>query len=428
MATWIANIRGNPGPMGARGAEGPAGAPGAGQVPTDQAIAGNVGTEGTLSRGAVQEAASVLVPARPAFSGATPTVWEPEQVILTRAQIDSVMQPSGQGRVPYTPCIIRVPDGLPGQLGKYYMYWSTDHSTGRGGIHMAYADHPTGPWTPLDVTTLTIPAWMQGMPKTGTTTMWRDTYHKDLTAWSDFEQIPAGLTGTQTETPWVMPDLSGERKLIMYYQTRNPAELVTTLGAQSTFFAKSDDGISWVRGVKPIATNGVMNDYTRAQALIFPFKRIIPGDGHTGYAAFYDVGSQRIGYSSSGGTSWSRQAMWLSGDGMTFRMDPRRLSYRADISGADDMKITGMFRLFQWRGEIWGTTNVQSPGSGTESPAMSQVLVGRMRPDMRWFAGAVYEANFKPSSTVDGGDGYLYGVGTSGDGLARTIIVRRLRA
>ena len=41
------------------------------------------------------------------------------------------------------PSLIRVPDGVPGRLGRYYLYFA--HHKGRF-IRLAYADHVEGPW------------------------------------------------------------------------------------------------------------------------------------------------------------------------------------------------------------------------------------------------------------------------------------------
>lgn len=416
------------GPEGERIAhfELPRGLPGLNAVPTDEAIATLLRALDTDTNEAAHALISRLVPAQTAFGGGAPTDWSPAQTIITRAQIDSVMGPAGQGTVPYLPHIMKVPVGTPGKLGEYYLYWSTDHSTGAGGIHMAYADHPLGPWTVVNPATLTIPGWMDGMPNTGTVQAWRGYYHRNRTVYTDLGYTDPG--GTQTEGPWVMPDLSGERRFIMYYQVVVPAEYRSTYGVQATCFAKSDDGINWVRGRKPMPGGSIWNDFSRGMAFIYPPRLVIPGDGHSGYAAMYDIGQQRIGYSLAGGTQWSRQAVWLSGDGMSFRMDPRRISYRADVTGTGGLKCTGLFRLIQWRGEVWGYTRVENPGAGTTSPTITQAVVGRMRPDLRDFSGAVYESDWKPHATVDGGDGYLYGVGTQGAGQNRTIIARRLRA
>lgn len=59
-----------------------------------------------------------------------------------------------------TPSVIRVPDWVPGPLGRYYLYFS--HHKGRY-IRMAYADCLTGPWTMhrpgvLDITESLFPA------------------------------------------------------------------------------------------------------------------------------------------------------------------------------------------------------------------------------------------------------------------------------
>ena len=42
------------------------------------------------------------------------------------------------------PSAIRVPDWVAGRLGAYYLYFA-DHKGSY--IRLAYADHPTGPWT-----------------------------------------------------------------------------------------------------------------------------------------------------------------------------------------------------------------------------------------------------------------------------------------
>lgn len=453
----VANIKGEPGEKGAQGPAGtfadadartvpadqparvrmsgpgtarvahfdiPRGLPGTGAVPSDEFIGEVLSAPDTKARAGAHLAATELVPARPAFGGSAPVDWSEPWVAMTATQIRQNMA-QASGGVPYEPNIIEVPQGTPGRLGRYYMYWSTDHaSEANAGIFMAYADSLLGPWTNVMVSGLTIPDWMTGLPGTGSLAEWRSTYHGNNTIYRDFDST-SGFG--QTETPWVMPDLTGERRFIMYYQNKNPYSISSEVGQQNTYFAKSDDGITWIPGAKPVA-GPLATAVSRRRALEGARFHGLSADGHTGYARFFDIGRYRIAYSLTGGQQWSRQGMWHSTDGMSFTLDRDRYSQHNDIVGRETMKMTGLFRPFQWRGEVWTYGAVQTTGAGGSVPAQSQPVVGRMRSDMRSIMGSLFESPFLPTCTIAGDDGYLYGVRTEGSGNERHIIMRRLRA
>lgn len=303
-------------------------------------------------------------PARSAFTGAIPNAWSTSQVVMPKADMLIAMASASKTTI-YGPCIIAVPDGTPGKLGNYYLYWSTDHDNNTGGIFMAYANDPMGPWTPK---TFTV-----------------DSVHKFGTAYCDNGYVTGG--GNQTETPWVIWDGT---QFVMYYQQRGGIGT----GAQSTLSATSANGLDWTR---------------RGLALNFPSLNL-PGDGHTGYATVYDIGDRFIAYSLCGGGEYSRQAIWYSMDGQTFTMDKRVFVYQVEMTGhAEDLRVSMAVRLFEWRGEIWGQFAIKTPSAGTGIPTQYQSVIARIRDDFRGFKGGIYPAIFGASSYIEHG-GDLYGI------------------
>jgi hypothetical protein len=63
--------------------------------------------------------------------------------LLDRPIISAELHPTIGANI-QGPSMIRVPEWIDGRLGDYYLYFA-DHKGGY--IRLAYADHPTGPWT-----------------------------------------------------------------------------------------------------------------------------------------------------------------------------------------------------------------------------------------------------------------------------------------
>jgi hypothetical protein len=280
----------------------------------------------------------------------------------------------------FNPVIVPVPATTSGRLGNFYMYWSTDHdNTGglgssTGGIWMAHANDLNGPWTIVS-------------GGAANNAIYVDT-----------------VEGDQTEGPEVICIAPGE--WVMYYQQRYAGA-----GAQTTMVAESTDGKSWTR--------------VRA-ALDWPSPKL-PGDGHTGYAAVYRIGDRFVAYSLAGGTEYGYQAMWHSLDGRKFVLDRRLTGYDVDQTRVRDRRLFGIYRLFEWRGEIWGETSVQTPAAGGGSPTYQQRVVGRMRPDLRGFAGGWYDAPFGNTCLFNSGAG-MFGVSYGSNGGKHGVILSRMVA
>ncbi|AKJ29837.1 hypothetical protein AAW51_3146 [Caldimonas brevitalea] len=179
--------------------------------------------------------------------------------------------------------VVRV-DGLLAQpRGRYYAYYSTDHDSGNGGIAMAYANSPTGPWTS----------------------------HGQV--FVDTVRTRSPGKG-QTETPSVVwdPLIGGLR---MFYQQ---ISAVTgggpAVGVQTTLAATSRDGIAWaVDDSFKIDPN---NAWVQA------------GNGHTGYFMPFVVNRRWVAYSLYGSGDYPHFAIHYAdrhlGDWAT---DPRYLGH-----------------------------------------------------------------------------------------------------
>lgn len=213
------------------------------------------------------------------------------------------MQTSGLDTI-YWPWVIST-EGITGALGSYYLYWSTDHSTGAGGIAMAYANSPLGPWT------------VQGVVFTY-----------------------AAPGSHSTETPSVL--VRGANDLIMYFHNREyGAGNVQT--QQVTAYATSTDGINWTR-----------------QGYALPYPDTMPGDGHSGYARPFEIGVDGYAmYSLAGGTAFPRQAVWYSKDGVIWTLDRRTFSNQVDVSGSMLSAVDMRLSVFRWHDDLWAGVVVQ---------------------------------------------------------------------
>lgn len=303
-----------------------------------------------------------------------PTTWDSRAVILTSAEMLAVM--TGKLKA-YTPIIVAVPADAPNRLGNYYMYWSTDHDASgglgasTGGIWLAYTDSLVEPWTIV-------------MGGAGSNAIFVDS-----------------VEGDQTETPRVIALASNS--WVMYYQQRG-----TGNGAQTTMVATSTDGQAWTRV---------------GHALNWPNDNL-PGDGHTGYAEVTLIGNMFIAYALAGGTAYGYQSRWYSMDGIHFVLDRKFTGYNTDLTSAINYRVNGLFRTFQWRGEIWGETAVKTPSAGGVGATYNQTIVGRMRQDMTGFMGGWYNASFGNDCYFSDGD-HLYGVAYGNNGGSHGVILSR---
>jgi hypothetical protein len=150
---------------------------------------------------------------------------------------------------------------LEAPIAPYYAYYSTDHAAGEGGVFLATASHPFGPWTP------------QG-------------------------RVFYDASATQTETPEVVWDRhSGLYRL--YYQVQNakygPGDSISAIGSQSTLSAYSTDGVTWTKDPNFILDHLASYQYA---------------DGHTGYFYISETPDGFVGRSALGGGSIGLTTLW----------------------------------------------------------------------------------------------------------------------
>lgn len=206
--------------------------------------------------------------------------------------------------------------------GRYVMYYSTDHDMigsgpGPGGVAVAVADDPAGPWV------------------------------------NHGQVFVDAAPGMQTETPAVWWD--GVKFRLFYQQADVPA------GRQSTLQATSPDGLTWTK----LGTNaGILGSPG-------PF----PGDGHTGYCIPFHGPNPRemFAYHLMGGGNQPHFGMSFSRDvGATWRTDPRPLMYGWDqvaaVPGGNGMKIEwNSGHVLDWDGQQWWIGLIANFASGPNS-------------------------------------------------------------
>ena len=143
-------------------------------------------------------------------------------------QLDATLGPNIQG-----PSLIRVPDWIPGRLGRYYLYFA-DHK-GRY-IRLAFADHLIGPWRVHVPGSLQLAgSYLLTEPPSGPA--------EDLARLRAAGK-PANLSHdafTEATMPHIAsPDVhvdDANRRIVMYYHGLN------ALGQQVTRAATSEDGV-----------------------------------------------------------------------------------------------------------------------------------------------------------------------------------------
>ncbi|QYR20815.1 hypothetical protein KZ483_24155 [Paenibacillus sp. sptzw28] len=193
-------------------------------------------------------------------------------------------------------------------LDDIYLYYSSDHASGNGGIGLATAPRPEGPYTD------------------------RGMIYVDLSF------------GNQTETPCVVwnPDTN---LFHLYYQQSGVGR------TQETCLATSPNGF---------------NNWTLVkQGCIHVEDVDFPGDGHTGYAKVFRLGKTWVAQHLMGGGNYGRFGISYSKDGITWQTDPRPMSNFADWTEASDYrKIESVSTPFKFRGELWTTYSTSLLESG----------------------------------------------------------------
>jgi len=198
---------------------------------------------------------------RPNLTGSIlePASWSAHQLMFTSAD-------TGAANL-YWPWVIKT-DKISAPLDAYYMYFSTDHNSGVGGIYMASAPSPLGPWT------------QRGL-----------VYVDPASSW--------GSNVGQTETPAVVWDQHNS-VLRMFYQQSGAkygaSNVTNALGDQSTLSATSTDGVTWTKDP--------------AFVLDIPAANYVYGNGHTGYFLPFQTRTGMYAYSLAGGTDFGAFTMW----------------------------------------------------------------------------------------------------------------------
>lgn len=220
----------------------------------------------------------------------------PKKNIITKSKNNPIFrsEDSSFGSI-YWMWVIKVDGLISNPLGKYYMFYSTDHDGGNGGIGLAYSNAPDSKFTNYGV-------------------VYVDT-----------------VKGKQTETPSVIYD-DNTGYFYMYYHNDGVG---TT---QSTVLAKSLDCINWERV-------GLVIDVP-----IFEF----PGNAHTGYFKPFKISNRWVGYHLIGSGDYPHMGISYSYDGINWFTDPRPLVNSLDGSGESNRKVAwNNSNIIQMEGNLY---------------------------------------------------------------------------
>lgn len=208
-------------------------------------------------------------------------------------------------------------------LDTFYMYYSSDHSSGEGGIGLATASDPLGPWTD------------------------RGKVYSDITK------------GNQTETPSVIWNEKTSLFHMYYHNNYWQAGDTDVYRTQATCVATSPDGLTWTR-------------YANNPILKIPDVEF-PGDGHTGYARVFRIAGTWIATHLMGGTNNAHFGISYSKDGFNWQTDPRPIVGFADLtedSSARRLEYSGTYP-FIYRGKLWACYVTSPSVSGGTSTGKS---------------------------------------------------------
>lgn len=296
---------------------------------------------------------------RPALPLARNAEWGPD---FEKTGADLMTQAGFGLESIYIPCVIDVRH-IPGALGNFYMYATTDHSVTTGGIAMAYADKLTGPWTTFSP---------GGSPYIYT--------------------VSGALQVEWCQVIW-NPDTS---LFHIFFHMGQGGELTRVVTSPS----------------------GLLNDPANSapqQALTAP--NGIAGDGITAYLNPFRIDHTWMGYILDGGKNHAGLSMAYSNDGITWQRDPNRLGYYSDLSESNGQRLTMHTAYpFFWRGQVWSFMRHAPHDSGLITTGEDWALA-RLTPDFRGPAGrpripAVDRLPDETSHIVPGcvieDDGYLY--------------------
>lgn len=315
------------------------------------------------------EAAESLALSRNAVWGTTQEALAPQ--IVMRKSLSNPIFSTSDTTLPsiYWPSVLRVDGLLDNPLGRYYLWFSTDHGQAEARVALAYADDLEGPWT------IHGPVWHYA------------------------------TSGTESETPSVLWDQANQR-FIMYHQQANPTGAVSS---QVTMVAFSANGTAWTSG-------GIALD-VRAQTGW-------RGPLHTGYFRAFNIGNGFVGYGLLQGQENPTFAIWHSTDGVEWVLDARPLGYEAQYLPADRRVEWNSANIVLWRGRYLLIFHVSSFAQGAEL-RRTYWAAAPLTPDFRGLAGPpqkLFDAD-QPWESSEAGhghafidDGRLVLVWRSGDG------------
>lgn len=291
--------------------------------------------------------------------------WSAHQLLF-----DETASPDGV----YWPWIFKT-DKLPSPLDAYYMYYSTDHSATGGGIFLATAPTPLGPWTQ------------------------RGLVYKDVATGS-----------TQTETPSVLWE-EETGSLRMFYQQvtakYGASDALSAIGVQSTLAAISSDGLNWTKDPNFI--------------LDIPSANALQGDGHCGYFLPFQTSTGTFGYSLCGGGYGGATILWKSSGRVSkWTTDWQQLGYNRHLTKGSplDGRIPAYNHAFvvesggvaYWIGRL--TSGAFGGGAGDDRIAIAQIAADyrtlMSRPSIIWEADESWETSDLRSVTFYTENGLLY--------------------
>jgi hypothetical protein len=235
----------------------------------------------------------------------------------------------------YWPWVLRVDQHLSSPLGRYYLWFSTNHAGANGKIGLAYSDSPTGPFT----------------------------FHAQV--------YQDATSGTETETPsvvWV-PE---ESLFFLYYQQSAPDGAIAS---QVTCLATSPDGVTWTR-VGIVADVPVLTQW--------------PSPAHTGYFRPFRVGAKWYAYSLLRGGNLANFALWHSYDGRAWQPDPRPLGNGHEYLDGTERIEWNTGAVVELSGRLWwiGNTSDFTSGGGTK---VNRVVAAPLAGDLRSWIGPPVE-------------------------------------
>lgn len=221
-------------------------------------------------------------------------------------------------------------------LADWYIYYSTDHSAGNGGIGLAISNDP------------------------GSAAGWTDMGRL-------FDETLTDLTGTQTETPDVLPiyDQTGVlQRLSMLCHNSN---MTNAIGTQSTWEATSSNGVNWTLNSTPTDSLIIDPHYD-----LDDFRQ--QGDGHSGYARRIVDSGMEIAFHIDGGTTIQTKGVSGRRYGSLDRFYPIKRYNTTSFNGLIGVSsgaLASTLTPFWFRGQLYALAHVQdtpptSAGAGDQ--------------------------------------------------------------